>query len=389
MHKLLLPLFCAFALLFGCGGLRSTGDAERLTSKRKTSFDHFGTACFAVVFDDFGSPAAEARFEAAWKEIYDMLTRLEKSVSVDLSGSDIHRFNRAKPGERVAVNEITAEITALAIEMHRLTNGAYNPAVANLVDLWGFSPRFRRNGAAGMPYDRARNADGSFDLPDPRYVRAFRALSDFSGVELSGNEAGGYFLVKTADELEVDGVSYSLQLDFGGIAKGWGADKAAEILKKHGYEYGYVNLGLSSLKLLKRNVADQGVPRANMWAVGLLNPVTRTENYLSVFGKDIGVSTSGGYDASYKLAGREYSHIIDPATGEPTAGEIASAIVVGEKAGSADALTTAICVMGKEKAREFMNGRLKGYRAAFLARRGDDLELVTNMTGEEYSLNRP
>lgn len=391
MKKSILLSVCAAALLLcgGCGPFSGRRDPASWESRRKTTFAYFGTVCFAVVYDDFRDPAAAGRFEAAWAEIVAMLAELERAVGVDSEGGDIRAFNEARGGERVPVGPLAAKIAALAMEMHGLTDGAYNPAVANLVDLWGFSPRFRKKTDLVRPYDRPRNAEGGFDLPDRRYVEAFRRLSDFSGIELCGNERDGFFLVKHTRDEVVDGVAYSQKVDFGGIAKGYGADRAAEILADRGYEYGYVNLGLSSLRLLKRPVSDAGAPEDHQWAVEMPDPDNRTESWMGVFGKDAGVSTSGTYDLSYRAGGRLYSHLIDPATGEPTASGIVSATVLGESAARADALTTALCVMGADKAETFMRERLGDYRAACLARAGDGLRLLANMATGDYVFRKP
>jgi FAD:protein FMN transferase len=377
---------CAVILLAGCGGQLAKKNPRNFDSKRKTSFEHFGTVCFAAVYDDFNDSSAMPRFDSAWQEISAMLTELENSVSVDIPESDISRFNRARSGESVKVNPVTAAIVAESIKMYEFTGGAFNPAVANLVDLWGFSPRFRKNSSTKMPYDRAQHEDGSFDLPDPRYVAAFKILCDFSLVKLSGDKNNGFYLSKAAKDIVLDGATYSLKIDLGGIAKGYAAEEAAAILKKHGYEYGYVNLGLSSMKMLKRNVSDTGAPSNNMWAISISNPADKTKEYLSIFGKDIGVSTSGTYDVHYFFGGREYSHIIDANTGEPTTSDIASVTILGADAGYDDAISTALCVMGKDKAIEFMKTHLKEYLVALMIRNGEGIELVTNIPKNEYAL---
>jgi len=376
----------AVLLAGSCAFLGNGKPPAEWDSKRKTTFDYFGTVSFAVVYDDFSKPAAAARFESAWAEIKRMMAELEKAVGVDSAGGDIRRFNEARGGERVAVGAATARIAALAIEMHRFTGGAYNPAVAGLVDLWGFSPRFRKKDSVRKPYDRPRNADGGFDPPDPRYIDAFRRLSDFSAVVLDGNETEGYHLVKNTDDIEIDGVVYSLSVDFGGIAKGYGADRAAEMLRSHGYEYGYVNLGLSSLSLLKRPVADKGAPGEHFWGVDMPNPFERSETYLSVFAKDTGLSTSGTYDLSYRIGARDYSHLIDPSTGEPTRSDIVSATVSGIDAARADALATALCVMGSVRAKEFMARLPDGCRTVYLVAAEKGLEPITNMPAGGYLL---
>ena len=360
-------------------------DLTKVTSKRKTSYDHFNTICFAVVYDDFTEPSAPERFDRTWQEIQNMLADLEKSASVNLYKSDIYNFNQAKYGESVAISNLTAEIIAQAIEMYEFTDGAYNPAVANLVDLWGFSPRFLNKENKTMPYDRPRNSDGSYGLPDQRYVDAFKILSDFSGIKLT-KSGSSYKLAKNVKDIEIDGVMYSMKIDLGGIAKGYAADKAAEILKKNGYEYGYVNIGLSSVRLLKRDVSPKGSPEEHMWAISISDPDNPSENYMTGFGKDTGVSTSGTYEVYYTIDGRKYSHIIDPHTGEPTQSNIVSVSIWGCDAGYADAITTALCVMGKEKAVKFMDTKLKDYKIAFISKDANGLEMHTNMDGTEYIL---
>jgi len=377
-------MLCLALLASGCGPGGFAGPAA-LESRRKSSLEHFGTVCSLLLFDDFSAPGAVDRFESTWAEVDALLGSLDAAVSMDIPGSDVARFNGAKEGESIAISPLTAGLITKAKAMYDLTGGAFNPAVANLVDLWGFSPRFRKTGGAAMPYDRPANPDGSLPLPERRYVEAFRRLADFSSVELGQDRAGNFHLTKQARDIVVDGRTYSLRIDLGGIAKGYGADKALEIVRAKGYSYGYINLGMSSLQLLKRNVPDKGAKGRNAWAVSMPDPRDRSENYLDIFGRDTGVSTSGT-DLHYTVAGREYSHIIDPATGEPTAGDIASVTILGPDAGYDDALTTALCVMGKAKARAFLDTRMKGYRVVLLSHDGPSLDLVTNMAEKDYAL---
>jgi thiamine biosynthesis lipoprotein len=369
-------------LALGCG-LPGGRDAT-LSSRRKTSLEHFGSVSSLLVFDDFRSEAAGTRFEATWAEIDGLWAELDRRVSLEVEDSDISRFNEAGAGEGVAISPLTAELVRKAIELYRFTDGAFDPAVANLVDLWGFSPRFRKKDARKAVYDRPPNPDGSLPLPDPRYVEAFRRLADFSAVVLSGDAESGYRLTKKSGDLVLDGLRYTLKIDLGGIAKGFGADKALEILKRRGYVYGYVNLGMSSLQLLKRDVSEKGARGANLWAVGMSNPEDRSEDYLEIYGKDTGVSTSGT-DLHYSLGGRVYSHIIDPTTGEPTTSGIVSVTILGREAAQDDALTTALCVMGREGAEAFMRRKLGASKVAILARGEAGLELITNMADGDYA----
>lgn len=385
---LIVMTILAVTMTTGCGVRNGETDPAKLDSKRKTSLDHFGTTCVVVVYDDFPSATAVSRFESAWNEIKEMLAGLENAVSSEVPGSDVERFNRASGGAIVTIGPVTGEIIGLAMKLYKETGGAFNPAVANLVDLWGFSPRFRKRDTGTRIYDRSRNSEGGFPIPDRRYVEVFRKLSDFSKVRLDGDAEHGYTLTKDVPDVEVDGVAYSLKIDLGGIAKGCAADKAAAILKKHGYTYGYVNLGMSSMQLLKRPVSEKGARGKNMWAVNVADPDDGTNAYLKAFAKDAGISTSGTRDSGYSTGGRSYSHIIDPETGEPTKSEVVSATVMGPDAGRADAITTALCVMSGEKAVKFMGDRLSDLRVAMIIRTAAGLKLVTNMPRSGYALIR-
>lgn len=377
MRRTLLLLSCLALLSLGFAPF-GDGEPEQLRSRRKVSWDHFGSLSTIVAYDDFESREAAAHFEATWRMVYDMLTEIEETLSVAVEGSDIHRFNAAAPGELVSVQPLTAKMVAMAQEMHAFTNGTYNPAVMHLVDLWGFSPRFgsREYDAEPKPYDRPRNPNRSFDLPDEEYVAAFRQLADFSAVELIEGDENGHYLVKHLEDVEVRGEVYSLGIDLGGLAKGYAAERAAEILHQSGYEFGMSDVGASSLQLLKRPVATDGAPDMYQWGVHVGDPDEPARRYLTIYDQNTGVSTSGTYLERYFLDGKEYSHIIDPATGRPTTSQVISATIVGGRASYIDAITTGLVVMPLEEAIAFMDTHLTEYRVVLLYRCENDSEQV-------------
>ncbi len=382
-----LPLLLTVLLLVGFAP-HSDESPDTLQSKRRLSMDHFGTVSRAVVYDDFDSLQAVGHFNEAWDAIRAELTHLESTLSVDAADSDIARFNEAEYGDTIAVQPVTAKLIAVAQEVHEQTGGAYNPAVKHLVDLWGFSPRTRSSDFSPQkPYDRTRNPDGSFDLPDERYIDAFRQLADFSGVILEGSEEDGYMLTKAVPCIELDGVRYSLSLDMGGIAKGYAAERGGAVLEEHGYSGGLMDVGSSSLQLLKRHVSVDGAPEEHMWGVRVGDPDGPSELYATAFASNAAVATSGTYLRRYTVDGREYSHIIDPRTGEPTTSSIVSVTMIGEDAAYIDAVSTALVVLPQEEAIALMEQELADWDVLMLARPsadGEPYRLITNMHPDEY-----
>ena len=282
--------------------------------------------------------------------------------------SDVYRYNSAAVGTKLAVDKMTYEMLLVAKEMYRDTNGAFNPAVYRLVDLWGFSSRIYSNGNFGLPYDRQVTAeefwDNGYPLPEQKYVDAFSSASftDFSdqSVTLSA-EDGKYYVTKNVRPAVVGSESYEQWLDLGGIAKGYVADGIKAMFSDEQIDRYNVDVGSSSMVFgLNYNGGDNVMtipdPFDPKSVLGLGAMVSAR------FGKS-SVSTSGQYIRKYTVDGVEYSHIIDGFTGAPAQTGVKLVTVIapddGTWAGKGDCLTTALTVMGREKIVEFMNGYLK------------------------------
>ena len=118
-------------------------------------------------------------------------------------------------------------------------DGAFNPAVYRLVDLWGFSSRIYSNGDFGLPYDRPvtaqQFAENGYPLPEQKYVTAFSQKDfvsfDEQAVELTQQD-GKYYVTKNVSPVTVDGVEYQQWLDLGGIAKGYVVDGIKQLLQQ-------------------------------------------------------------------------------------------------------------------------------------------------------------
>ena len=240
--RALTSIILALVLLSACG------KAEKFLYKRDV--ETFNTSSLLFVYDDFSEKKNTEKLDSAWNEVEDILKNVEDLVSVDKTDSDVYRFNIASFGEKVEISETTKELFLIAKEAYALSGGLFDPTVYPLVDLWGFSPRFSDDYTPTEKYDRKRSSDGSLPLPSDEYVEAFRSLVGFDKIELI-EESDKNYLFKGIESVTVDGVTYEAKIDFGGIAKGYAADKVLALMKDYGYAEGYFSCGTSSIAFLE------------------------------------------------------------------------------------------------------------------------------------------
>ena len=273
--------------------------------------------------------------------------------------SDVYRYNVAKKGDTVDVSYYTYDMLRYARKMYEDTNGAFNPAVYRLVDLWGFSSRtYFKNG--NLSYDR-KWVSREYPLPEQKYVEAFSNpnFTDFSenAVKLTDNGDGTYSITKNVAAAVVDGVEFQQWIDLGGIAKGYAVDLARAKIKDLGIDRFFINAGMSSIAA---GYEDGG----GNTDLGILDAFDSDVLCEVKIGKS-SISTSGQNVRRYTVDGVEYAHILDGVTGAPAQTGVRSVmVVVPEEAGPfwatmGDCLTTALTVMGREKIVEFANGFLK------------------------------
>jgi thiamine biosynthesis lipoprotein len=263
-------------------------------------------------------------------------TRARRAVERVLGEFDrMHRDLHAwKPGELVALNQAiargelnvrtTSEIAALILQAQGLaakSGNLFNPAIGRLVGLWSFH-RDRPGGP----------------LPDARDIaRLVAAHPRMSDITVEGNE--------------ITSANPSVQLDFGGYAKGFALDRAMELLREDAVSSALVNVGGNAMALGRRG--------SRPWRVGLDAP--RGAGLLATLELNDGdaVGTSGDYRRYYEIDGKRYSHIIDPRTGYPVAGVESVTVLVpgGEGAGAlSDAASKPIFIEGRSGWRQAAAG---------------------------------
>jgi thiamine biosynthesis lipoprotein len=240
------------------------------------------------------------------------LRRVDSLMSNWTTTSEVARLNReAWPGPTPVEAEV-ARVLARAIDVFHLSDGAQDITVEPLVRLWGF--------LGGKPH-----------VPEESDVRA--AFGHVGSDKLRFDAAGP--TLQFAER--------GVQIDLGGIAKGYAVDQAAEQLTKNGVHDALVDVS--------GNMRALGVaPGASAWRIGIRDPRDRMPYFARLQITQQGVSTSGKYEQFVAADGRTYGHIIDPRTGRPAEG-LLSVTVVSRDALTSDAWDTGLFVLGLDGAR--------------------------------------
>ena len=356
-------VFSSVSVLFGCS---RDGEQGLIYLGSFLSSD-----VYICIYDDASS---STEFIAACKKTVD---EYEKTLSVKESG-DVAAFNDLRFGEKVKVSSLTAELIEYAKTLNEETGGAIDPTVYMLVDLWGFSYRFDEFYMPEKPFDRARIGD-ALPLPEEKYVSAFLSITDIKAVGVKRDQDGIY-LFKNCPSVAVDGTEYEQKIDLSSIAKGALSDALKDIAASYGVKNYYLSLGMSSLYL--------GEKDGGAWETLLVDPKDDSRAEIgSVLLKNKSISTSGVYEKNYRLEDVTVHHIIDPSTGRCAETDLLSAAVIGENGVLADALSTALIVMGSERAKEF----IKNYPELdfVLVKDGEILSTIDmSFVKEGYSLTR-
>lgn len=269
------------------------------------------------------------------ESVFDEMLRLEEFLSRSHEGSDIDQINLRAGREPVLVNPETVAVVAAALDCASLSGGAFDPTVAPLLDRWGFLGQ-------------------DFRVPAPEELEAVLPLVDYTRVKLDQPCAKIF--------LPLEGMS----LDLGGIAKGYIVDRGMALLQGAGIKHAFLNAG-GDIALLG------GKPDGTPWRVGVLHP-RNPETCLAIISLEDGaVVTSGDYQRSFTAGGRHYHHILDPRNGYPAA-ELASVTVLAGTVTQADALSTAIFVLGPEEGLALVE-KLAGVEALLIT---VGLEIITS-----------
>lgn len=259
--------------------------------------------------------------------------RIESLLTTFRHDSETNRINESAGKEAVAVSDEIFYLIQRSIRISELTQGAFDITYGSIdKTFWNFDTKMT-------------------SLPDKDTARAMVRLINYKNIIQNENHKTVFLKEK------------GMRIGFGGIGKGYAADRAKAVMLAAGIESGIVNAA-GDLTVWGRQ-ADE-----SPWTVGIADPVTKDLPFASMQLANASVATSGNYEKFVIIDGRKYSHTIDPKTGYPVEG-IKSATVICSIAELADALTTPVMVMGVEAGLSLIN-QLKGVACIII----DDREKV-------------
>ena len=272
-------------------------------------------------------------------EIGPQITELLKDINRQMStydpDSELSRFNQYGGVDWFAVSPETARVVDYALKVANETDGAFDPTVGPAVNLWGFGPEGRR-----------------------------RKSPSEEEIETALKRIGYQHVEARLDPPALRKDIPDVYLDLSAVAKGYAVDAVTELLAEEGIKSSMVEIG--------GEVRTQGEkPGGNHWKIGIEPPYESGRVVRQVLEmEDAALATSGDYRNFFEQDGVRYSHTIDPKTGRPVQHQVTTVSVLADTCMEADALATALLVMGEEKGYDWCGEH--EVAALFLTRTADD-----------------
>ena len=249
------------------------------------SIDAMGTAFTVAAYGD-----DRGKLEAAIAQALEEARRLDHMLSNYRPDSEWSEVNRLAGEQAVPVSKELFQLLAACVEYSRQSEGAFDISVGPLMKVWGFYK-------------------GSGHLPHRAEVRGALADVGYRNILLDPKNQTVRFARK------------GVELDPGGIGKGYAVDRMAELLRENNINSGIVSGGGSSIYAIGAPPGEKG------WKVEIKNPKDPSKSAATLFLKDESMSTSGNYEKFFYAEGKLYSHIMDPRTGFPSEGMLSTSVI--------------------------------------------------------------
>jgi len=279
-------------------------------------------------------------------DINHLLKKINQQMSTYLPHSEISLFNKYDNTDWFQVSSELALVVNTSQHISKLSKGAFDITAGSLVDLWGFGSSYQEK------------------IPTTQQINTLL------------QQTGYHLLDSRSQRPALKKENALVTIDLSAIAKGYAVDQLSQLLIKHGYNNHLVEIG-GELRVNGKNI---NAP----WTVGINIPYTLDKVYKKPLklANNEGVATSGSYNNFFTKSGKQYSHTIDPTTGKPITHNLSSVTVVASSTMEADALATALLVMGNTKGKKFVQeNKLKVF---MIVRNNDDTFSTWNTFGADF-----
>lgn len=270
------------------------------------------------------------------------VNKLDSILSTGKSTSEISKLNKNK---KQVVSADAMSLIKESVKISKETNRAFNPTIYPLMELWGFTTK-------------------NYYVPKDNEIKTLLNHMDIDNIKIDESKN------------EVSFKDSNMKIDLGAITKGYTSSKIIDIFKENNIKSGMVTLGGNVQVLGKK-------PDGSLWKVGIQNPIDEDE-YLGVLQtSDKAVITSGGYERNFTKNGKTYHHILDPSNGYPANNGLTSVTIISSDGTLADALSTSLFVMGKDKAIDFY--KKSNYNFDFILYTSDNKLIISDGVEDIFS----
>ncbi|MDI3500811.1 MAG: FAD:protein transferase [Thermoanaerobacter sp.] len=313
-----MTFFAAFFLIFTVASIFSGCSNKNSQPISDTQFA-LDTYCTISIYDNVPKKVLDEGFKA--------IKDVEDKMSVTIKNSEVNQINENAGIRPVKVSPDTFYVIKKAVHFSDVEKGYFDITVGPIVKLWNIGT------------DKAK-------VPSPEEIKAKLPLVNYKDIIL--DEKNMTIMLKNK----------GMSIDLGGIAKGYAADKVAQVLKKEGVKHAIINLGGDVLTIGTK-------PDGGNWRIGIQTPFKPRGEYLGIVEvSNKTVVTSGVYERYFKKDGKLYHHILNPFTGYPVDNHLYSVTIITDTSIDGDALSK-IFVIGLEEGLKLAES-LPGVQAIFV-----------------------
>lgn len=290
--------------------------------------------------------------EEVLKKAFNRIKEIEDKMSNTIENSYIDKINKNAGKAPIEVDEELYNLLVKAKKFAELTDGAYEPTIGPLVELWNI---------------KGEGKNDKHTIPKEEDIKKALDKVDYKKLELLDNNK-----VLLKDK--------GMKLDLGGIAKGYAGDEVKRVLEENGVKHAIIDLG--------GNIYALGSKEGHKsWKIGIQNPKEERGSYVGIVEvKENAVVTSGDYERYFEVDGKRYHHIIDSKTGYPSDNELSAISIVSKSSTDSDALSTALFVLGREKGAKVLS-KLEDTEVLYITKSGK--VYISNGMKDKFTLKNP